>query len=100
MPSGYDLDRDALHKFLFSKCLRGGKLLLNQKELAAEFGMAPTHLCRVVQEFLEDGRLKLLGIGYRNLKTYIVRPPESETEVSSPPGAAGSVPPKSSSCSS
>jgi hypothetical protein len=85
--SGKDLDRRALHAFLGSKAGRGGKLTLHQQELAAEFGMAPTHLSRVVQEFVRDGKMKLLSSGYRNVKTYLVKPWSAE-EQPPPPGAS------------
>lgn len=75
---GRPLDRDALHRFLYEKAGRNGKLTVHLDEISEEFGMSRFHLSRVIQEFVKSGQMKLLDAGHRNVKSYVVRPPAEE----------------------
>jgi len=91
-------DRDQIHRQLFERADRRGKIEVQQKLLAAELGISQFHFNRIIQSFLAAGRLRVIGGNRRrgSQKAYIVTPPDeyqdhSGHEESSSPSSPSSV---------
>jgi DNA-binding MarR family transcriptional regulator len=53
---------DAVHRFLLSKAAkRNRKLVMVQKELAAELDMEKTRFHRIVAQMVDEGRLRVVS---------------------------------------
>jgi hypothetical protein len=61
-----------VHTFLASKADRTGKIALNQKELAKEYGITHVRFHRLIQRLLKDGDLRVIGRGARGALTVAV----------------------------
>ena len=85
MPQGLPVDRPALHRKMWEAKDRNNKVKIYQKRFAAHVGISAPQMSRIIREFLDEGRLKMVGSGYRNVKTYIVYDPDkfvgSETDL-------------------
>lgn len=60
MPRGQDLDHLAIHRALWKRADRLGRVRLNQTELARELGITKFTMSRLITTFIEDERLALL----------------------------------------
>ena len=58
-------EKDQVHRFLLEKANSRRKLILNQQELAAEYGMEKTRFHRMVAAMVEEGRLRIISTGGR-----------------------------------
>ena len=76
VPPNAAVDRDRLHALLFRRTNRFGKVKLIQKELAEEIGVNKFTMSRIMKEFLEDGRAKLLSRGKHDGNSYVIVDPE------------------------
>lgn len=78
MPSGSPIDREALHKIIWEASdRRNHKIKIVQKDFAVFYGIAVTHMSRLIKEFEKEGRLKKVGARYRNVGVYVVRDPDT-----------------------
>lgn len=68
------IDREALHRLLWQRANRHGRIKFVQSDLAIEVGVSTAHFCRVVREMEEDGRLRQLGT---QAHTYVITNPET-----------------------
>jgi hypothetical protein len=75
LPHNARVDRDRLHAYLFRQTNRYGKIKLVQKHLADELGITNYTLSRIMKEFLEDGRAKLLSRGKHDGNAYMIVDP-------------------------
>lgn len=71
---------DALHRHLFRKADRMGRLKLPINKLSEELGLGYCHLIGVVKKMADEGRLKRLSGTTYGTKTYVVRDPATWTE--------------------
>lgn len=74
MPKGEAIDLDALHALLLERAGRLGKVKIHQRDLAAELGVTHFAICRVLARMEEEGRIKRIGQGYKNVGLYAVKP--------------------------
>jgi hypothetical protein len=74
-----EYDRTRLHALLFYRADNRGVIAINQLTLAAETGISQFHFNRIMQEFIEEGRLQRIGrpIKHRKLQTFNVSDPRS-----------------------
>lgn len=68
------IDRDLLHKILWRRRDRLGRLQVKHSDLATELGISVYHFSRIMTEFVEDGRLKILT-AHGTRRTYLVVDP-------------------------
>lgn len=52
-----------------------GKVVLVQKDLAAELGLSKFVMCRIIGSLEDDGRIKKIASRYKNVGVYTVRDP-------------------------
>lgn len=67
-----------VHAFLATKADRQGKISLNQKELAEEYGISHVRFHRLIQRLVKDGDLRVIGRGARGALTVVVISKESQ----------------------
>lgn len=70
------IDREALHRLLWKRANRHGRVKFVQSDLAIEVGVSTAHFCRVIREMTEDGRLHQLS---STAHTYVITDPASWT---------------------
>lgn len=71
------IDRDGLHRYLWRRSDRLGRLRLVQKELADGLGVTKFTISRIMKEFTDQGRVRSLGRGERSSHTYLVIDPDA-----------------------
>lgn len=69
------IDRDALHRALFSRTNRQGLIILHQRLFADEVGWSYGTVYRIIKEFIEEERMRLVSTGHLQVKTYQVVDP-------------------------
>jgi hypothetical protein len=69
------IDMDALHRLLWRRTDRFGRLKLNVKLLAGELELSYRNLTIVVQKMTAQGRLQHLAGRHHGLKTFVVVDP-------------------------
>lgn len=67
--------QEDVHAFLWSKRNSRDLIKSNQKELAEEFGVHHIKFHRLVNQLLDEGKLKVTAVGSRGLKTFKVFAP-------------------------
>lgn len=76
MPTGNSIDHDTFHGFLFRRADRKGRLRMDQKVLAAEFGLTKFTLSRTITKMIEDKRLRKISRKGNNRGYFVVEDPE------------------------
>lgn len=71
------IDRNALHRYLYRRADRLGRLKLNVKVLAADLELSYCNMTVVIGEMTASGRLRRIGGPRYGLKTYVVADPSS-----------------------
>lgn len=91
------IDRDALHRILFRKADRLGRLKLNLRALSDELELGYCNLSVVISEMAQAGRLKPIAGPRNGRKTYVVVDPASyqAPDKNEPPAEAEGVIPSS-----
>lgn len=75
------IDRDALHRYLWRRANRAGRLRIVVRELADELELGYANLTVVIGEMCKQGRLIRVGGGRNQTKTYrVVDPAEFEAK--------------------
>lgn len=80
VPSGKHLDLEEIHKNLWERSDRLGRLRLIQKEYAQELGVTHFTITRLFKRMEEEGRMKKLVSHQGNMWTYAIRNPENFTQ--------------------
>lgn len=66
------IDREALHRLLWKRANRHGRIKFVQSDLAIEVGVSTAHFCRVIREMTEAGRMRpLASVAH----TYVITDP-------------------------
>lgn len=76
MPRGTDLDHLAIHRALWERADRLGRVRLNQTEFADELGVTKFTMSRVIAAFIEDDRLELVTRNKNNRGQFKVMDPD------------------------
>lgn len=76
MPTGYSIDHDAFHAFLFRKADRHGRIKLQQTELAQEFGITKFTMSRTIAKMIENKRIRRVSQKGNNRGYFVVEDPE------------------------
>lgn len=76
MPKGHSINIEALHSFLFRKSDRLGRIKLNQRELADEFGITKFTMSRVIARMVDTKRIRRLTNNLNNRGSFVVEDPE------------------------
>lgn len=77
MPRGETIDTGMVHKLLWARADRLGRLKVMQKDLAEEIGITKFTMSRVFSRMEEDGRLRKLQGHKGNTWTYAIKDPKS-----------------------
>lgn len=75
MPRGESIDVLELQKLLKTRADRRGVLKLQQRQLAVELGVTHFAVCRVLARMEEQGLIKRIGTGHRNVGSYWIKEP-------------------------
>lgn len=75
MPSGFPVVDDDVHQFLWEQCDRLGRIKLNQKDLAAHYGVNKFTASRVISRMLDAGRMRKIANDKRNRGVFVVQEP-------------------------
>ena len=70
------IDRDLLHRYLWNRADRLGRIHLVQTKLAEDLGVTKYTVSRIMREFTEQGRVRSIGRGHKSSHTYLVTDPE------------------------
>ena len=83
------LDPDLLHRILWRRADRRGRLRVLAMDLADELGITRFTLSRIMNQMAQEGRLRDLGRDGSNQKLWTVVDPEQWAETNGgPPGAS------------
>lgn len=77
MPKGYSVDLDDLHRYLFVRADRLGRLKISQIELAEEFGLTKFTMSRTFAKMIDQERIRLLTKNKNHRGTFVVEDPEA-----------------------
>lgn len=69
------IDRDALHRVLWSHVDRFGRLLVVNQEVAEYLCISPYHFSRILREGVQAGRWRVTSVGKNSRKTYEIKEP-------------------------
>jgi len=69
------IDRDNLHGYLWEQADRRHVLRIHQRQLAETLNISHWHLCRILREFEDGGRIKKIGTRYKNVGVYQILEP-------------------------
>lgn len=86
------VDRDRLHKYFYRRRDKRDRLKIKSGEFAILLGVTPSHMGRILREFVEDGRIKVARVAPGNVKTYIIHDPETYAEPAAEPEPKRRVP--------
>lgn len=70
MPTGHPIDLNALHRYLYRRTDRLGRLRIVQKKLADELGYSRFNVSRVLKRMEAQQRIRKVGDRERN--TYVI----------------------------
>lgn len=69
------IDLDALHRYLFRRADRMGRLKINVKKLAVELELSYCNLTVVIIKMAETDRMRRIGGAINGSKTYVIVDP-------------------------
>lgn len=75
MTRGKAVDEKALHKSLWSRADRLGRLTIKSIDLANEIGVTVFTMSRVMGRLEDSGRIRQIASSKTNIKTYWIRNP-------------------------
>lgn len=76
MPKGLAIDLDALHRILYRRADRQGRLKLHQGKLAEEIGVTKFTMSRLVSRLVDQKRIRLLTGNKNNRGQFVIEDPE------------------------
>lgn len=85
MPRGQSVDLDLLHKFLWKRTDRLGRIKIVQRDLAEDLGVTHYAINRILSRMTATGRIRRMATGHRNIGTYVVIDPEGWEDLSASP---------------
>lgn len=75
MPKGHPFDIDVMHKLLWERTDRLGRLRVNQAHLAIELGVTKFTMSRTFATLVADKRVRLITNTRQNSGTFIIEEP-------------------------
>lgn len=72
----FAVDRDALHLYLYERANNAGRVHVHQGQLAEALGVTRGTIVRVFKEFIDAGRIRKIDSLERNVRVYVITPPE------------------------
>lgn len=72
---GQRIDRLELHKMLWKRADRFGKVEIHQGRLSEELHVTKPTMSLIMTELTQEGRVKKVGSKYRNVGVYTIRNP-------------------------
>lgn len=70
------LDRDALHRYMWDRCNAHHRIPVHQGELADALGVTRGTIVRVLNELVEQGRMRKVDSKLKNVRVFHVVDPE------------------------
>lgn len=82
MPRGVKLDKDAIHRELWAAASKNRKrqIQIHQRKFADHLGIGHAHLCTILGEFSEQGRIRRVSNRARNVGVYEIANPDEFVE--------------------
>jgi len=77
MPRPDKVNRDALHAYFWRKANRRHQLSISIRELADDLGVNERHMGRIMEEMVDDGRLKKVRNGKNNVGVFSISDPDT-----------------------
>lgn len=75
MPKGKPIDRNSLHNQLWDARDRHNRVKIHQRKFAKFLGITHTHMCRIIGDFEEEGRIRKIAAREKNVGVYLITDP-------------------------
>lgn len=72
----HQIPRDALHRVLWRRVDRFGRITFNQQDMAVNLEISEYHFSRIMQEGARHGRWSVVHVGQHHVNTYDVVDPD------------------------
>lgn len=76
MGRNQQISRDAVHRILWRRCDRFGRITLKGQDYAASLNISTYHFSRILAEGVAAGRWDVAAVAKHSVKTYQVAPPD------------------------
>lgn len=75
---GGEYSRHEIHKMLWRKCDRFGRIKINQSAWMKDLGISMATMQRIMAELRSEGRIKKIGSRKMGIGIYVIRDPNQE----------------------